>query len=380
MTAVLIHVRRTGDFLGFLPDSARLSMETGAYVPNRLCRIIDACDPGIFAKGFRHWIALAPDLPRLESGESRVWRLEFLHYFVSAAADPWLAGVLALATAALVFTIHQLEGRTASIVYKLLLSTLLFCFVLFALSVLLPRLQVRFERQSWPDIAIILDDSTSMTTADHYQDAKVQAMADELAKQTSMSNPQRLQLAQAILTHDNPDWLETLWTQKKLKIHVYHCSSRSARLSDVTSREQLDSAANAVKQLQADSKNDSSQLGTAVRQVLNDFRGSSLAGIIMFTDGVTTEGEDLVKVSSYARQRGVPLYFVGIGDADVARDLVLHDLQVEDTVYVNDRLVFEARLTGPGYAGLNVPVRLRKRARTGFWPSSASRSPPTASP
>ena len=66
-----------------------------------------------------------------------------------------------------------------------------------------------------------------MTTADHYQDAKVQAMADELAKQTSLSNPQRLQLAQAILTHDNPDWLETLWTQKKLKIHVYHCSSRS---------------------------------------------------------------------------------------------------------------------------------------------------------
>ena len=136
-----------------------------------------------------------------------------------------------------------------------------------------------------------------------------------------------------------------------------------ARLSDVTSREQLDSAANAVKQLQADSKNDSSQLGTAVRQVLNDFRGSSLSGIIMFTDGVTTEGEDLVKVSSYARQRGVPLYFVGIGDADVARDLVLHDLQVEDTVYVNDRLVFEARLTGPGYAGLNVPVRLREKGK-----------------
>ena len=150
VTAVLIHAPRTGDFLGFLPDATRRSMETGAYAPDPLCRVIDACDPGIFPKGFRYWIALAPDLPVLESGESRVWRLEFLHYFVSAAADPWLAGVLALATAALVFTIHQLEGRTASIVYKLLLSTLLSCFVLFALSVLLPRLQVHFKRKAGP--------------------------------------------------------------------------------------------------------------------------------------------------------------------------------------------------------------------------------------
>ena len=53
---------------------------------------------------------------------------------------------------------------------------------------------------------------------------------------------------------------------------------------------------------------------------------------------ITTEGEDLVKASRYAAQSGVPLFYVGLGDAHEVRDLKLHDLQVEDSVRVNDRL------------------------------------------
>src|SRR5207253_21579 len=93
------------------------------------------------------------------------------------------------------------------------------------------------------------------------------------------------------------------------------------------------------------------------------FRGSSLAAIVMLTDGVTTEGEDLVKVSKYASQMGVPLFFVGIGDDNERRDVYLHDLQVEDSVYVHDRVVFELWLTAPGYSGLTVPVVLREQGK-----------------
>src|SRR5207253_9952675 len=119
-----------------------------------------------------------------------------------------------------------------------------------------------------------------------------------------------------------------------------------------------------LAQLRADG--DSSQLGTAVRQVLNDFRGSSLAAVIMFSDGVTTDGEDLVRVSRYASQMGVPLFFVGIGDAQDTRDLKLHDVQVEDSVYVNDKLVFEGRVTAQGYSdGRIVPVTLYEKDSSG---------------
>src|SRR5262249_33796179 len=51
-------------------------------------------------------------------------------------------------------------------------------------------------------------------------------------------------------------------------------------------------------------------------------------------------------------------------EAHPSRQLRLHDLQVEDTVYVNDRLVFEARLTAQGYAeNKAVTVRLSEKLK-----------------
>ena len=55
----------------------------------------------------------------------------------------------------------------------------------------------------------------------------------------------------------------------------------------------------------------------------------------------------------------MPLFFVGIGQDQAAREIELHDLQVEDPVYVNDRLIFEVRLTGTGYKDVTIPVVLK---------------------
>ena len=73
--------------------------------------------------------------------------------------------------------------------------------------------------------------------------------------------------------------------------------------------------------------------------------------------------EDLVKVSRYAAHVGVPLFFVGVGDEQETRDVYLHDLQVEDSVYVHDRVVFELRLTAQGYDRLTAPVTLKEKGK-----------------
>jgi len=160
------------------------------------------------------------------------------------------------------------------------------------------------------------------------------------------------------------EWLENLLSRRRVKIHLYHCSSMAARVADASDVQQLQAVGTALQALRADGP--SSGLGTAVRQVLNDFRGSSLSSVIMVTDGVTTEGEDLVRVSRYAAQMGVPLFFIGMGDAHDVRDLKLHDLQVEDAIYVDDYLIFEARLTAQGYPdGRTVTVRLWEKNRDG---------------
>jgi hypothetical protein len=328
---ILGHYAWTGDFLGFLPDDWRGVLERVAGIP-------------------------APP-----PGEGRHWRLDFTPYLWDALADPWLAGALALLSAGMVGAVYRLEGATAGPLYKVMLGGLRVSALLLMLAVLLPRVSWYFERESWPDVALVLDDSQSMSTADRYQDPRIQEAADRLAKLTGASAPERLELAKALVARDGGDWLSRLLSRHKVKVHVYHCSTRTARLADLTEPENLDDALQAVSGLTADATHDSSQLGAAVRQVLNDFRGTSLAAVVMLTDGVTTEGENLAHAAKVAAQEGVPLFFVGLGDAHEAHDLALHDLRVRDTVYVNDRVEFKVQLTAHGYTDLTVPVRLREK-------------------
>ena len=317
--------------------------------------------PDQFRRAVENQLGIPPPAP----GEGTRWRLEFSPYLWSPAADPWLAALLGIAALVYVTGIYLREGRTASTAYKILLSGLRGGFLLLTLAVLLPQLKLWFERQAWPDVAIIIDDSRSMSTADHYQEPRVR---EALQRLTGIAaDMPRLQIAQSLLAGQQTDWLQQMLARQKVKLHVYHCSGRATRLEDgdlvdAEDSTRLSAARVCVRGLRPEG--DSSQLGTAVRQVLNDFRGSSLAAIVMFTDGITTEGDDLLKVSRHAAHSGVPLFFVGLGDAKETKDLKLHDLQVEDSVYVNDRVIFEARLTGQGYSDLTVPVALREKGKS----------------
>jgi hypothetical protein len=330
---VLAHDAWTGDFLGFLPDGMRRSVEA--------------------------WMDVPPPAP----GEGSHWRLEYASYLWDASSDPWLAGAIACAAGVLVAWVYRREGRAPGSGFRIVMGGLRLGLIAVLLAVLLPQLKFWFERQGWPDVAILIDDSQSMSANDRYRDPRIQAAADRLARLVSITEPDRLRLAQALLTRSDPDWLTDLLTRRHVRVHVYHCSGRAHRLNDLSSAEDVAPALDSIRTLSADASNDSSQLGAAVRQVLNDFRGSSLAAVVMLTDGVTTEGEDLVKASKYASQMGVPLFFVGLGDAHEVRDVYLHDLQCEDSVYVNDRLVFDLRLTGQGYTDLTVPVELREKGK-----------------
>ncbi|MFN4259910.1 MAG: VWA domain-containing protein [Gemmataceae bacterium] len=334
LAVVLVHDAYSRDFLGFLPDSARAGIER------------------------------ALDVPEPVPGEGSRWRLEYQPYLLgNPTQDMWLAGLLALASIGLVGVVYWFEGATASLGYRLLLAGLRCFLVLLALVVLLPRLHLWIERQGWPDLVILIDDSQSMSAVDNYRDPELREAVALLSQSSTVSEPQRLQLIQTLLTRSDAHWLRTLLTERKFKLHIYRFSSSRARIADLAEPSDCAAAAEAIKDLQATGME--TRLGDAIRHVLNERRGSSLTAILTLTDGVTTEGEDVVSVSRYAAQKGVPLFFIGVGEAHEERDLILHDLQVDDAVYVNDRLVFEARLTGQGYTQLTVPVILYEKTPSG---------------
>src|SRR5262249_49673925 len=148
-------------------------------------------------------------------------------------------------------------------------------------------------------------------------------IAQAIALRADLTPVSRLRLAQTLLTGQGDAWLRDLLLKRKVRVHVYRCATRAERRANVTSADELGNAVQSILEMRADPAHDSSQLGTAVRQALNDFRGSSLAAVILLSDGVTTEGEDLSAVSKYAAQMGVPLFFVGVGDAHELRDVYL---------------------------------------------------------
>lgn len=402
IAGVLLHAWWTGNFLGFLPDFARSSIEA--------------------------MFDVAPAAP----GESSIWSPSWESFLRDPGSDPWLAGVLALAAAALVFFIYRQEGNTASPCYKALLGGLRLFVILLMLVVLLPQLSFNFERRGWPDLVLLIDDSLSMGEADQYQDektreraqalgekirkdlqarlperlkqvraqleekrkalgkvkdaklegeinnlaARVQALQTQQAQVNSPSwRPTRLQLALALLTESQPDWLARLVHERQTKLHVYRLdpAGRAIKLLDTDGQPvdildaadeaQIEHTRQALARLEPHASE--SRLGTALRQILDHYRGAALSAVIALTDGVTTRDETIGQVAEYAGQKGVPLFLIGIGDDQETRDLRLHDLQVEDTVYVGDNVIFEARLTGHGFKDLVVPVILKVKEKDG---------------
>ena len=82
--------------------------------------------------------------------------------------------------------------------------------------------------------------------------------------------------------------------------------------------------------------------------------------MVLFSDGQTTEGEPLSKAAELAKRKGVPLFAVGLGSAEPARDIELTELLVDDVVFVDDAVRFQAKLLARGFQGEKVIVRLKE--------------------
>ncbi|MCZ2341528.1 MAG: VWA domain-containing protein [Bacteroidales bacterium] len=353
--AVVFHAEVTGDLLGFIPASWRQTLEIWAGVPTA------------------------------GPGEGTRWRLESrAAYLDNGFSDRWLLSGFALAAGLFALTLYRLERRAAGGLRRLLMPWVLrVTAVLFTLFILLPQLQLAFDREGWPDVAVILDTSASMGTVDDIRDPQARAKAEELARVFNTASVNRLRLAQALLSSAHGNWLHRLLTERKVKVHVYSADAETRLLTMLAEPGDAPTGEEAIRVLQADGP--ASRLGDSVESVLQSFRGGSLSAIILLTDGVTTQGDDLVTAGQEAARAGVPLYLVGLGDAREPPDLILSDLKADDLVLKGDRMLWEARLTAKGPApNQTVPVvlyerqgdKLFERARENVRPDPAGKPVP----
>jgi hypothetical protein len=100
-----------------------------------------------------------------------------------------------------------------------------------------------------------------------------------------------------------------------------------------------------------------------VLKVLDDLRGTPPSAIILLSDGITTtsDAEKLTTIAETAKNKLVPIYTVALGSEEPTRDLQIYGLLAEDFAFVNDPVVFNAKLKSYGYENQEVQVRLKQK-------------------
>ena len=166
----------------------------------------------------------------------------------------------------------------------------------------------------------------------------------------------RLDIAKGLILQDQAKLLSEL--EKHHKVRLYLVSSATRKLADVDRPRDLEAAVKSVRGIEP--QGSQSRLGDGVRNVLTELRGAPPSAIVLFTDGQTTEGEPLSKAAALAAQKGVPIFAVGLGSAEPARDIELTELLVDDVVFVDDTVRFQAKLLARGFEGEKVVVRLKE--------------------
>ena len=269
--------------------------------------------------------------------------------------QPWSQTFLVftvLGSVVLILWLYRREGKAPTWA-KLTLASLRIMLVLLAVF-MLSEAVLSVARTGLPYVTILIDDSASERIADQYEKPEVQTALDAL---TAPDQATRLALAKRLILKDNAKLVRDL--EKEHKVRFYVVSNATRLLAEVDRPADVEPAIAKLKAIEA--LGGQSRLGDGVRRVLTELRGAPPSAIVLFSDGQATDGEPLSKASELAAKKGVPLFTIGLGSAEAARDLELTELLVDDVVFVDDSVRFQAKLLARGFQGQKVTLRLQQR-------------------
>lgn len=102
-----------------------------------------------------------------------------------------------------------------------------------------------------------------------------------------------------------------------------------------------------------------SDLSQGIQNVIHEFEGKNLAGVIMITDGIYNSGTSPL----YSPVR-VPVYTVGLGDTTERIDLILKNVAFNKVAYQGNKLPLKAQVLVQGIENQEVSVTVLKDSKT----------------
>ena len=98
-------------------------------------------------------------------------------------------------------------------------------------------------------------------------------------------------------------------------------------------------------------------ISSAFEDVKKQFTDKNLCAVVLFSDGSYTTGQNPLYD---AETMGVPVFVVGIGDSTEKKDLIVKKVITNEIAYVDSKIPIDATLQSAGFNGETVEVSLRE--------------------
>ncbi len=219
-----------------------------------------------------------------------------------------------------------------------------------------PVLRLSHSDRIRPNVILLVDNSDSMNRPDPRLPAGRAAVEAAAAgvDAGAAARMTRLQRANALLNRAKT--LTELSKKFNVRLYAFAARPRQAPLPTEASKRKGYQFA-----LAPDAQTgDSTQMGSALRSPLDDLAGQPIAGAMVVSDGGSNLGEDPVAAAEAAKQAGVRVSTIGLGDPTKTKDIALLSVLADDVVRVNNTVSVYAAISQRGYAGRTITVVLKR--------------------
>jgi uncharacterized membrane protein len=105
------------------------------------------------------------------------------------------------------------------------------------------------------------------------------------------------------------------------------------------------------------------RLGTALERARDELSGLPLAGVVMVTDGADTSDAVLDEPLAGLRARSIPVFTVGVGEEQFARDIQISRVETPRTILKGTSIAVDVVISHTGFAGREVTLQVEDEGR-----------------
>ncbi|MEM8944864.1 MAG: hypothetical protein AAGD11_06735 [Planctomycetota bacterium] len=217
--------------------------------------------------------------------------------------------------------------------------------VALALYFLGPEKRSDSEVQTSSEVAILVDTSQSMSVRDESAIAESKSTRLEAIRQTLDESPLVASLRKNHNVHLH------VFDEKREGVTIWPRSTQSPA-EDEPEADTID------WQARLEPRGAETRVGNAIRDILDEERTGTLAGVIVLSDGGNNSGIEPLEIADQSSDRKLPIYTVGVGSEQPRRNLRIQELSAPSRVYPDDKATVSCLIQNEGFAGRSVEVEL----------------------